>query len=219
MSTLETVSVPRTRLASFILTTVAIYAVVLVAVHFLRSDVDVIAQMTDAYQQGAHGSIYKGAMIVFGAGQLALALGLYRALPGSIGTTIGVILYSYWAAGTLLVSVLQVPQPGTTPTVAGMIAQINWPLHVLSLTIGAFLFSWRFKDDERWRPARRAALILSGGMVLLFLSVFANMALAPNAGFAGLTQRLFIILTLAWSTLVGFNLRELSTGPTGNTPK
>jgi hypothetical protein len=207
MSALETVSVPRSRLANFVLATVAVFAAVFVAVHFLRSDVDLLAQMTDAYQQGAYSSIYKVAMLLFGAGQLALALGLYRALPGSIVTTIGVILLGYWAVWTLLVPILSVPQPGGPPTVMGTIAQINGPLHVLSLTFGAFLISWRFKDDEAWRPVRGTALILSIVMLLLFFATAATSA--TNVGIAGLLQRFFVILTLAWSTLVGLKLRKL----------
>jgi len=205
MSALETVSVPRSRLANFILATVAVFTAVLVAVHFLRADVDPTAQMTDAYQRGAYSAIYTAALLLFGAGQLALTLGLYHALSGSISSTIGVILLGYWAVGTLLLPILPAPQPGAPPTVMGTIAQINGPLHVLGLAVGAFLVSWRFKDDEAWRPARGAALILSGAMPLLF--VFALVTRAPDAGFAGLTQRIFVVLALAWITLVALKLR------------
>ena len=205
MSALETVSAPRSRLANFVLATVAIFAAVLVAVHVLRPDVDLTAQWINAYQQGAYSSLYTVALLLFGAGQLALAVGVYRALPGSISATTGVILLGYWAVGTLLLPFLQMPQPGAPPTVMGAIAQINGPLHIISLAVGAFLVSWQFKDDEALRPARGAALLLSGAMSLLF--VFAAVTRAPEAGFAGLTQRMFVVLTLAWSTLVGLKLR------------
>lgn len=210
MSALETASVPRSRLANFILATVAVFTAVLVAIHFLRADVDPTVQMTDAYQRGAYSSIFAAALLLLGAGQLALALALYRALPGSIGATIGVILLGYGAAGTLLLPILPVPQPGAPPTAMGTIAQINGALHVLSLAFGAFLVSWRFNDYEAWRPARGAALILSGSMLLLFVLV-AIVTRAPDAGFAGLTQRIFVVLTLVWNALVALKIRNLST--------
>lgn len=204
MSDLKAVTVRRSKLVSFILGTVAIFATVLIAVHFLRPGVDISVQFIDAYQRGAYSSIYNVTLMLFGAGQLALALGLYRALPGSIPTTIGVVLLGYWAVGTLLLPVLPVPQPDAPPTVMGTLAQINGPLHIISLSVGALLVSWCFKDDEALRPARGSALILSGAMPVLFIST----AVAMPLNVAGLAQRIFVVLTLAWSTLVALKLRD-----------
>lgn len=92
-----------------------------------------------------------------------------------------------------------------------MIAQINAPLHVLSLAIGAILISRRFKQDDNWRSLHTISLTLSLIMLVLFVAV--GITTARGLEFAGLGQRLFIATALTWLSLTSARIRSIATGP------
>jgi hypothetical protein len=83
-------------------------------------------------------------------------------------------------------------------------------LAFLSLTAGALLVSRRFKQDEKWRPFHRAALILSLVMLAVFIATFVN--IATESGFAGLCQRIFLAAFVTWFFLTAVRLRSTATG-------
>jgi hypothetical protein len=91
-----------------------------------------------------------------------------------------------------------------------MIAQVSAPLHVLSLAIGAILISRRFKQDDNWHSIHSISLALSLIMLVLFMGV--GITTASGLKFAGLGQRLFIVIALIWLSLTSAHLRSIATG-------
>jgi hypothetical protein len=93
---------------------------------------------------------------------------------------------------------------GTPQTLSGTIHRIDGPLAFLSLTAGVILVSRRFKQDEKWRPFHRLALILALVMLAAFIGMFLSIYI--GAGFAGLCQRIGLA---AWVTWVLLALRRI----------
>jgi hypothetical protein len=174
--------------------------------HFLRTDVNPISQFTIDYTTGPFQFLMTSALLILSLASFALAIGLYQGISGPARSQIGIMFLGLWAVGLLIAGLAPMDSPDEPRTVAGTIAQLNGPLHVLSLVIGAILISRRFQYDERWRQLYSPAFFLSLVMLVEFIGVF--ITLATQSGIAGLSQRIFIATTLAWLSLTGMFLRS-----------
>jgi hypothetical protein len=112
--------------------------------------------------------------------------------------------------GVLIAMLFPIDPEGTPQTLSGTIHQVDGPLASLSLTAGVILVSWRFKQDEQWRPFQRFPLILS--LVLLAAVIGTTLLFFTGAGFAGLSQRIFLAALVTWLLLTATRLRSLAFG-------
>jgi Protein of unknown function (DUF998) len=186
------------------------YLVIIVAVHFLRPDINPIGQLTSAYKVGPYGFLMTSALFIFGLSQAALVIGLYQGVSEPARSRVGLALLGLWAVGNLIAALLVADQPGAPQTIAGAIAQLNGPFHVLSLVGGVILVSRRFKHDDKWRPLHRSASILSLVMLVEFISV--SLTIATESGIAGLGQRILVVTALTWFILTTTRFRSIATG-------
>lgn len=184
---------------------IAYYIVIVLILHILRTDINPFRQLTSAYKVGTYGFLMTTAFIVMAVGQGALVLGLYQGVSEQARSRIGLVLLGIWAAGNLIAGLLPTPLTGAPTTITGIVAQINGPLHILCLVVGAFMVSKRFRIDDSWQPIYRPALVLSLVLILGFIAGF--ITLATDSGFAGLAQRIFIVTALAWSGLLATRLQ------------
>jgi uncharacterized membrane protein YozB (DUF420 family) len=197
---------------------VAYFAVIIVALHFLRPDLNPLSQPTSEYAVGPYGFLMTSAFFSMSLGSFALVTGLYQGVSQSARSRIGLGLLGIWAVGVLIALIFPIdpegaPQTdpeGAPQTISGTIHGINGPLAFLSLTAGAILVSRRFRQDEKWRPFHRAALILSLVMLAVFIATFVN--IATESGFAGLCQRIFLAAFVTWFFLTAVRLRSTATG-------
>jgi hypothetical protein len=142
-------------------------------------------------------------------GSLALVIGLNRAISRQARSLFGLIFLSVWVVGLLIAGIIPLFPNLAQQTIAETIYRINAPLHVASLAIGAFLVSWRFKQDDYWRSSSGILLILSIIMLVLFIGV--GITTATGSVIAGIGQRLFIASALTWLSLTSARLRSIST--------
>jgi hypothetical protein len=96
---------------------------------------------------------------------------------------------------------------GAPQTISGTIHQTAGPLTFLTLTLGMILLSWRFRQDAKWLPLYRTALVLSLVMLVAFLATF--IGFVTGAGFMGLTQRIALATAVTWMLLIAIRLRSL----------
>jgi hypothetical protein len=189
---------------------VAYFAVIIVALHFLRPDLNPLSQPTSEYAVGPYGFLMTSAFFSMSLGSFALVTGLYQGVSQSARSRIGLGLLGIWAVGVLIALIFPIDPEGAPQTISGTIHGINGPLAFLSLTAGAILVSRRFRQDEKWRPFHRAALILSLVMLAVFIATFVN--IATESGFAGLCQRIFLAAFVTWFFLTAVRLRSTATG-------
>jgi len=127
-----------------------------------------------------------------------------------VRSQVGLGLLGIWGVGVLIAMTFPIDVEGAPQTISGTIHGINGRLAFLSLTAGAILVSRRFKQDERWRPFHRTAVLLSLVMLAAFIATFVN--IATGAGFAGLGQRIFLAAFATWFFLTATRLRSIATG-------
>lgn len=190
----------------------AFYAILLISLHILRSDIDPVRTLTFEYATGRYGYLMTLAFLSMAVGSTALVIGLYRGVSAAGRSRLGLGLMGLWIVGVLLAMAFPPTVLDTPGSLAAGIQRVNAPLHVLCLAAGAVLVSRGFKRDEMWRPIHSPALTLS----LLMLAAFVAVAvlLATNSRFAGLGQRVFIVTFLTWFslTVLGPQLHRGSTG-------
>jgi hypothetical protein len=141
----------------------------------------------------------------------ALVIGLVQSLSPSVQSRVGLTLLGLWGARALIAMSFPIDRDGAPQTLAGTIHGINGQLTFLSATIGVFLLSWRFKQDDRWRPFHRTALILSLFLLAGFIGGFLSRALQLEI--AGLMQRITLVVLVMWMLLTAAHLRAVAVAP------
>ena len=158
------------------LTTIALigisyFVVIIVALHFLRNDLNPISNPTSQYAVGRYGFLMTTAFFSMSVASFSLLIGLYKGISKPAQSRIGLILLGIWAVGVLVAMLFPINPEGTEATTTSIIHRINGPLVFLSLSVGATLVSRGFRKDKNWRPFYRTALSLSSTMLLLLLSL------------------------------------------------
>ena len=189
---------------------IAYFALIIVALHFLRPDLNPLSTPTSEYAVGPYGFLMTSAFFSMSLASFALVIGLYQGVSQGARSRFGLALLGIWAVGVLIAMIFPIDPEGAPPTTSGTIHGINGPLAFLSLTAGTILVSRRFKQDEKWRPLHRTALILSLVMLAVFIATFVN--IATGSGFAGLCQRIFLAAFVTWFFLTATRLRSIATG-------
>jgi hypothetical protein len=185
---------------------IAYFVAVIVTLHFLRPDLNPISRPTSEYATGPYGFLMTSAFLSMSVASLSLVIGLYKGMPQSARSRIGLILLGIWGVGVLVAMSFPIDPEGTRQTTTGIIHRINGPLTFLSLTIGTILVSKSFSRDKNWRPIHRSALSLSVIILVMFIITGVNIAIA--SGFEGLCQRVFLIVFATWFILTTLQLRS-----------
>lgn len=196
------------RIANIALAGIVYYTVVFIALHFLRPDINPISQFTSDYSFGPFRLLIITAYFSMSLGSLALVVGLYQGISQQARSLFGLAFLGVWVLGLLIAGVFPLDPNDTQQTIAGTIAQVSAPLHVLSLAIGAILISRGFRQDDNWRSFHSTSLPLSLIMLVLFIGV--GITTARGLEFAGLGQRLFIAAALTWLSLTAARLRSIA---------
>lgn len=197
-------------IATIATTTIAYFALIIVALHFLRPDYDPIALPTSFYAVGPYAFLMTSAFFSMSLASFALVIGLYLGTTRQARSRAGLGLLTIWAVGVLIAMTFPIGLPGAGPTIPGTIHRINGPLVFFCVTIGAILVSWRFKQDENWSSLHRVALVLS--LVMLAAFIGTAVGAATESGLAGLAQRIDLAALVAWMLLVAARLRRVAVG-------
>jgi hypothetical protein len=187
---------------------VAYFAVIIVALHVLRPDLNPLSRPTSEYAVGAYGLLMSTAFFSMSVATFALVIGLARGLSHAARSRVGLGLLSLWGIGVLIAMIFPIDAEGASPTLAGTIHGINGPIAFLCMTAGVFLVSRRFKWDHHWRPLYRTALMLA--LLLLGGLVATPLSLAMQSGLAGLAQRVSLVALVTWMLLTAVRLRAVS---------
>jgi hypothetical protein len=196
------------RIATLAVAGIAYFALIIVALHFLRPDLNPLSQPTSEYAVGPYGLLMTSTFFSMSLASFALVIGLYQGVSQRARSRIGLALLGIWAVGVLIAMTFPIDPEGAPQTISDTIHGINGPLAFLSLTAGTILVSRRFKQDEKWRPFHRSALILSLVMLAAFIATFVN--IATGSGFAGLCQRIFLVAFVTWFFLTATRLRSIA---------
>jgi len=196
------------QLTTLALICITYFVFAIVVLHFLRPDLNPMSRPTSEYAVGEYGFLMTTAFLGMSVASLSLLIGLYKIMPQRIRSRIGLILLGVWGVGVLVAMSFPINPAGTDLTTISTIHRINGPLIFLCLTFSTILISRRFSRDENWRPLYRSALILSLGLLTLFIITAVNAV--TKSGFEGLCQRVFLIVFVTWFILTTRHLRSTS---------
>jgi hypothetical protein len=205
-----TTSRPLVLASTIALVGIAYFAAIIVALHFLRPDLNPLQRPTSEYAVGPYGYLMASAFFSMSAASLALASGLARGIAPSARSRVGLGLLGLWGLNLLIAMIFPIDPEGAAPTLAGSIHSINGPVGFLSLSLGMVLISRRFKHDVAWRPIQRPAVLLALGNLATFLAF--PLLNATGTGLLGLAQRIALALIVAWYLLTASRLRSSDLG-------
>ena len=193
-------------LTAISLTAISAFAILIIVLHFLRPDLDPIHRPTSEYAVGEFSYLMTTAFFCMSIATFALVVSLNKTIGRKAKSLIGLIFLTVWAVAVLVALSFPIDPEGAPTTTAGRIHQTNGPIAFLSLTIGVFLVSIRFKHDENMRSLYHTALILSLIMLLLFISVAVSLSI--GLGLEGIFQRIYLIVVIVWFILVLIRIRK-----------
>ncbi|HLV99188.1 MAG TPA: DUF998 domain-containing protein [Ktedonobacterales bacterium] len=175
-----------------------------VALHFLRPDLNPTRRFISDYAIGPHGMLMNLAFWACGLGMLALVVGLYFGVAQEGRSWAGLALLTV-SGVCILVATLFHDAPQASPaivldTVHDSIVQIS----LFSLALAALTWSIRFRRDKTWRVFARLAL----PMALMMLLALLGFILTPTR-FLGLSERILLGLYLVWVCGVLVKLESL----------
>jgi len=188
---------------------IAYFAFAIVALHFLRPDLNPLSRPTSEYAVGEYGFLMSTAFFSMSVASFSLLIGLYKGISKPAQSRIGLILLGIWGTGVLVAMMFPINREGTDLTTVNIIHRTNGPLIFLCLSVGAVLISRRVRLDDKWRPFYHTALTLSLIMLALFFITGAN--IAAKSGFEGLCQRTFLLVFVTWFISMNLHLRSTIT--------
>ena len=188
---------------------IAYFAFAIVALHFLRPDLNPLSRPTSEYAVGEYGFLMSTAFFSMSVASFSLLIGLYKGISKPAQSRIDLILLGIWGTGVLVAMMFPINREGTDLTTVNIIHRTNGPLIFLCLSVGAVLISRRVRLDDKWRPFYHTALTLSLIMLALFFITGAN--IATKSGFEGLCQRTFLLVFVTWFISMNLHLRSTIT--------
>jgi hypothetical protein len=180
--------------------------VAVVAVHFLRPDLDPLASPISQYAVGPYGIIMTSALLIWGLVSLRLAVALHRSVRPSRWLGRGLLLLVVFAIGLVSTSIfaMDIPFPPerfspTTFTAVGLIHVLSATIASVCFPFAALLLAKSFQKDERWQVFHRPAYVLALANLVACASFF--IVSAVSIELFGIAQKIFAVLALVWLLL------------------
>jgi hypothetical protein len=188
-------------------------AAAVVALHFLRRDLDPVRRHLSEYAVGEFGALMTTVFLsaAAGAGALAVLYSTEVASSRSLRVACGAIAAAALceAAMAVFVSDLSVPAPGEVlvRTTHGRIHDVLALLHGIGWTVAVVALPIALRRDARWR----GFVAWSWCSALAVLATVASRAVSPP-GTVGITQRIWIASILAWGVIHAVAAMRRSSG-------
>lgn len=186
------------------------FVVAVVVLQFLRTDYNPLSHLVSDYAVGPYGEIMNSAFIAMSLGALCLFVGLVGLGPKTVFFRVSLLFLAVFVPGAFVAALFPTDLPGTPYTKHGDIHELDAIINFISLQIAIALFSIGFGADARWRPFRWRAVLLAVAVV----AAFAAMILTANSkyrhSFAGLANKVFASLLLAWLIAASTQLRTVA---------
>jgi hypothetical protein len=161
---------------------------------------------------GRFGFIQTLAFVALGLGSLALATGIREATRGSLGSLLGSVLFGLFGVGVLVDAFFPIDRGGMqAQTVVGTVHILSASVAFVCAVLGMFVLTRTFKRHARWTSHWRLSLVLAMvALVTFFL---------PSSEWAGLFQRIFVGVVIAWMILAALRLRSIAEDASAPRPR
>lgn len=174
---------------------------VALALQLLRADLHWQQATLSLYLHGPGGLLLRIVYVLLAAGIVALAAGLYAQAPAQARSAAPPLLFAVAALGLCGVAIGDSYLPQRAPLLAPLVHALAAQTAFLCATGAMLLQSAWLRRQPQWRGVAGAALALAAAaFVALWVHVLWR---APPRG---ATQKLAIVLILAWLLLVAYRL-------------
>lgn len=187
--------------AAFALIGVVTFATTALALQGLRADLDWRAAPLSLYLLGAYGPWLKAAYFVLAAALIGLGISGYAGLSRAARSGAPALLFTGAGVSLAVVAIADSRLPGQGVTLESLVHGIAAQAAFLCVTVAMLLQSWRLRLDAAWRHRFVPAFALAA---LAFVALWTH-ALWRDAP-RGLTQKIVVLLVLAWLGAVAYGL-------------
>jgi hypothetical protein len=148
-------------------------------------------------------------ILVRGVFSLALVVVLWAVFP-SRAMRNGAALLGLWAVASMLLAVFPTDVEGAAVTTHGRLHVLCALVAFLAVLVGEIVLLQSGREDTRWQgmiaAPRAVAWLALPAMLWLVVALGRHTA---DSGTAGLAERLFLGLVIAWMGLVAYRLRPV----------
>jgi len=195
----------------------------LTLLHIIRTDIDWTAHYVSDFANGPYGFLFLVAVLVHGAGNLALAAGLFKCLGSHsfrdwasvLFGAAAAVLFGTAALGIFVVGIFPIDPSGIPSSQVGFIHEaataVSFPLELAAF----FLFSLAFSRSSGWRMRETLSFTLSI-LATIGLSIFFATVLID--WMPGLGERIALASFFPWELWVAWRLarKPIIEGADGN---
>ncbi|KTF38913.1 DUF998 domain-containing protein [Xanthomonas vesicatoria] len=180
-----------------------LFVVLVLLLQWLRADLWWLDAQLSAYLHGPYGLLLRTAYCVLAAVMVWMAAGLHAALaPVACSRT---VVGLFWAAavGLSMVAIGDSWMPALAPAAAPMVHVLSADATFLCVIAALLLQSWYFRRDRWW--AGHIVPVFGLGLVAFAALLF---YITATSAPLGISQKIAIVLIVAWVVLVGVLLRR-----------
>lgn len=171
------------------------FAIALLVLHAIRPEYTIVDHMISDYAVGRLGWIMTSAFCALSLGCFLLAIGLFRDGPRSWLARVGAALLVVASAGLIVTALFPTDLETAPSTRTGDIHAISFLVNVVCVLASTLCLAVSFRGDSRWGSRFGLALAFATLLVASFLAQF--LTLHRGAPY-GITNRLFVLVLLAW---------------------
>jgi hypothetical membrane protein len=195
----------RKRLALVARTGAVGFIVLVLVLHVVSSEFDPASRFISEYVLGDYPWLMRLAFFSLATAFFAIAMLVPRALPKTRRRTVATGLLGVTSLGIFLSGVFDSdPIDVEEVSTAGGIHDLVGILAFLCLLVGVFQLRRLFADAPGWASLARPQLLFAVVMLLAFLGLM----FTSETDMVGVTQRVWIVVTLAWIVVVSGWLSE-----------
>jgi len=182
---------------------IVVFMTSLIVLHRVSNDIDWVRDYVSNLANEPYGWLFVGGGFVHGLGNLAVSLGLRRALQPERLRTWAVVLLGLAAVGILVATLFPIDPPGQGRSITGRIHLAAASATFLLELAALFVFSVVFGRQHRWQRHRAVSMALSVtaaiALTVFFLAILVDMA-------RGLAERTALLAFLLWEIWICFQL-------------
>lgn len=179
------------------------FALALIALHILDSDLSVVEDYVSAYALGDYGWLSRAANVAMGLGVIAVALGLRATLTEGKRVAASWILILAAGVGFIVSGAFDTDPINTVEsTTSGALHDLGGSISMLSIMVATWLLRGVFKRDVNYSAMYRTQTWFA---IVMSIALVALLAFEP---ILGLTQRVFVTVVVAWLITLAINIRS-----------
>ena len=207
--TAPTVSRLPERLAAFALAAMALFLAAAIAVHLLRPGLDGVDAQLSVYLVGPWSALLRAGYVVLACAILALAIALYHVPPPASRSAAPLLLFAIAAPALTITAFAPMRFPGEEQRLVHLVHATTAQAAFLCTTTAMLLQAWRLRAATTWRRIT-PALMAWAAACFAGVWVLALVRELPR----GASQKLLVLMILAWLALAALRLRRGASPPT-----